>query len=115
MMAGSPRGAKESKNGPFPVCRVMCKTCPFRKNSPYAALARDLTISALTQSSRICHSTGSSAIHHHTGKPRRLCRGARNQQLQLFYRLGVIDAATDAAWNRECLARGLPIPPSTAG
>ena len=114
-MAGSPRRAKESKHGPFPVCRVMCKTCPFRKGSPYASLAPDLTISALTQSSRICHSTGSSAIHHHTGKPRRLCRGARNQQLQLFYRLGVIDAATDAAWNRECLARGLPIQPSTRG
>jgi hypothetical protein len=76
----------------------MCGTCPFREGSPHAYLAPDLAISAISCSSRICHSTGSNAINRRTGKPERLCRGARDVQLKHFHRLGVIDAPTDQAW-----------------
>lgn len=43
----------------IPVQPSPCRTCPFRKGSPYSYLADDLAASALTDGSRICHSTGS--------------------------------------------------------
>lgn len=80
----------------------MCKTCPFRPGSPYAYLADTLAESALSAASRICHSTGGrNAIHPKgTGKPARVCRGARDLQLRLMTALKVIDAPTDAAWSK---------------
>ena len=80
----------------------MCATCPFRKGSPYAHLEAALTESAMTEASRICHSTGSNAINAQTRKPSALCRGARNVQLQLFASIGFIDAPTDEAWAKRC-------------
>lgn len=80
-----------------PVCKAMCGTCPFRDGSPYEFLRADLTASALTEASRICHSTGSNGVNHRTGKKPLLCRGARDLQLQMFFRLGFIDAPTDEA------------------
>jgi hypothetical protein len=94
---------------PLPVRATKCATCPFRADSPHAYLAHDLTQSALGQSSRICHSTGSdNAINRRTGKPPLLCRGARDIQLQVFHRLGFLRDATDEAWNEKCVELGLP-------
>lgn len=92
-----------------PTRRTMCATCPFRKGSPNANLVEILAESAKTTSSRICHSTGSNnAINRITGKPPALCRGARDVQLEHFFRLKVIDAPTDAAWSRQCRRMGIP-------
>lgn len=83
------------------VCAEMCATCPFRPGSKYAFLKDDLTRSALTAGSRICHSTGSrNAINHRTGKPPLLCRGARDIQLRHFHSVGVIAEPTDEAWSK---------------
>lgn len=82
----------------IPLMAVMCSTCPFKDNSPTKYLADDLAISAITDASRICHSTGSNGLRGRTGKPSRLCRGARNIQLQVFCTLGVIEHPTDEAW-----------------
>ncbi len=80
-------------------CLAMCATCPFRAGSPYAYLRDDLATSALTQATRICHSTGSrNAINRRTGKPARACRGARDVQLQFFAGIGFLSAPTDTAW-----------------
>lgn len=78
----------------LPVCPVKCATCPFREGSPYADLAPMLTEKALFESGR-------SAIHHRTGKPPALCRGARDMQLAMFFGLGFIEAPTDEAWARK--------------
>jgi hypothetical protein len=92
----------------LPVAPRMCATCPFRAGSPYAQLARDLADSALSAASRICHSTGSNnAINRRTGRPAALCRGARDVQLQHFYRIGFLSAPTDAAWNAKCAEMNL--------
>jgi hypothetical protein len=81
----------------------MCATCPFREGSPYAHLADDLGDSAVNNRSRICHSTGSNnAINRRTGKPARICRGARDLQLQVFTAIGVLTAPTDEAWDAKC-------------
>ena len=79
----------------------MCATCPFRKGSKYECLRPELEASALTEASRICHSTGSNGIHHRTGKPERLCRGARDSQIKMFHALNFIEAPTDEAWNKK--------------
>ena len=83
----------------LPVLKEKCATCPFREGSPYAHLAPQLTLSAASEASRICHSTGSgNAINRRTGRKPALCRGARDFQLQMFHRLGVIEKPTDEAW-----------------
>lgn len=81
-----------------PLMAEMCPTCPFREGSPYEGLRTELTISALSDASRICHSTGSNGIHKRTGKPPKLCRGARTVQLNYFAATGFISAPTDAAF-----------------
>jgi hypothetical protein len=80
------------------VCKTKCATCPFRPGSPYEKLKADLTVSALTNASRICHSTGSNAINARTGKKPELCRGARDVQLEHFHSTGFLAAPTDEAW-----------------
>ena len=85
----------------MPVNRRMCAACPFRAGSPYADLAPDLADSARGQSSRICHSTGANnAINRRTGKPERICRGARDEQLRFFVGLGFLSEPTDASLGR---------------
>jgi hypothetical protein len=86
----------------------MCATCPWRKGSPYAYLREDLERSAMTESSRICHSTGSNnAINARTGKPAALCRGARDSQLQMFFKMGFLSEPTDEAWTEKCSEMGI--------
>jgi hypothetical protein len=88
----------------------MCATCPFRAGSPYAYLNNDLERSALTNRSRICHSTGSNnAINRRTGKRPMLCRGARDAQLKFFADMKFISEPTDEAWNEKCKEMGLPV------
>lgn len=94
--------------GRLPVVRVQCATCPFRKGSKYKYLAADLSISALAEASRICHSTGANnAINRRTGIKPQLCRGARDVQLQFFAGIGFIANATDEAWDAKCKEMGI--------
>ena len=87
---------------PLKVNKQMCATCPWREGSPYADLRDSLERSALSQASRFCHSTGSNnAINQWTGKPERVCRGARNVQLKVLAGIGFLDAPTDAAWEKK--------------
>jgi hypothetical protein len=89
------------------VMRSMCATCPFREGSPYSDLAEYLAFAAMSEGSRVCHSTGSNAINKNTGKPERICRGARNSQIQKLHRIGFLPAATDAAWDAKCKELGI--------
>lgn len=83
-----------------PPLKAMCATCPFREDSPYRYLVDHLSESAIFETSRLCHSTGTSAIFPKgTGKQPKTCRGARDLQLQIFHALGVISEPTDAAWD----------------
>lgn len=92
----------------IPVMPQMCKTCPWQPRSPYKYLTADLAASALNEASRICHSTGgNNAINRRTGKPERLCRGARNVQLQYFAAIKFIEAPTDEAWEKKCMETGI--------
>lgn len=81
----------------IPVMAGMCATCPFRAGSKFEGLRTALSISALSEASRVCHSTGVNALAR-TAKPLRLCRGARDLQLAFFAAIGFINAPTDAAF-----------------
>lgn len=88
--------------------RAMCATCPFRQGSEYQYLAPDLAKSALTEATRICHSTGSdNGINRRTGKKPRACRGARDLQLKMFAGMGFIKEPTDEAWAAKCREMGM--------
>jgi hypothetical protein len=90
------------------VNKTMCATCPWREGSPYAYIAATLQHSALNEASRICHSTGkNNAIYERTGKPERICRGARDVQLKMFVAMGFLSEPTDKAWESKCAEMGL--------
>jgi len=93
-----------------PVRPTMCATCPFRIGSPFQELAPALAKSALTDASRICHSTGSNAISANTGLPEQLCRGARDVQVHYMHLTGFIDKPTDEAWDKKCMEMGIVTP-----
>jgi len=83
----------------FPVCAAQCSTCPFRVDAsgrhPDPQLVSRIQLRCLTEASQICHHP------RLQGKPEtHLCRGARDYQLQIFHRLGLLDTPTDAAWER---------------
>src|SRR4051794_31621422 len=86
----------------FPkVLHVMekhCATCPF--HAAGWTHVRELLTSRAMQAAPICHSTGSRALKKGKDwiKQAHVCRGARNLQLDMMFRLGVIKAPTDAAW-----------------
>ena len=47
------------------------------------------------------------SIYTHIEKTTGFCRGARNFQLGVFARLGVIEEPTDEAWKQRCRKVGL--------
>jgi hypothetical protein len=89
------------------VNKAMCATCPWREDSAYAYLRRELEYSAKHEASRICHCTGSNAINENTGKPEAFCRGARDVQLRWLASAGFLSAPTDESWDAKCLEIGI--------
>ena len=84
----------------YPVMKAKCATCPFRTDErgryPDPRLISRIQQQCLNDASQICHHP------ELEGKPQtHLCRGARDFQLDIFHRLGVIDAPTDAAWQEK--------------
>ena len=90
----------------LPVRKTKCATCPFLVGSKYAYLVANLSAASM-QESRICHSTGTSAIMGRTGLPSFICRGSRDTQLHVMHALGVIAAPTDEAWNKQRASCGM--------
>lgn len=79
-----------------------CKICLFRTDEKGRYLepkaVRKLEVGLVSQNSLICHSTMDKSKNK-----KLICRGARDYQLTIFHRLGVIDEPTDEAWNEAFL------------
>jgi len=80
--------------------KKQCATCVLRKDDRGRYVDRTLAISVmnrcLTQASQVCHHP------RLEGKPEtHLCRGARDYQIEFFYRLGFLSAPTDLAWKEK--------------
>lgn len=96
----------------WPVMKAPCASCPIGKVPEIEAVV----LNRILDRSQICHHP---RLH---GKPEtHLCRGARNIQLTLFYRLGMIDAPTDQAFQaaaQKAVRKGIHvqgIAPSSQG
>lgn len=75
------------------VNKEMCPTCPFQANGDPEI--RFSVMMRCINNSQICHHP-----RLHGKKETCLCRGARNHQLQIFHRMGFIEAPTDEAWEK---------------
>jgi hypothetical protein len=96
-----PRAAKPVKIKSWPVRKAMCPSCPFREGGDRQLAARVL-VRTLFKASQICHHPRLSG-----GKQHELCRGARNEQLTLLCRMGLLPAPTDAAFKAKLVELGL--------
>ena len=76
-----------------------CSTCPLNKDengrdqSPQ--IAAKVKNQCLTEASQICHHP-----RLHGKAESHLCRGARDFQLQIFHRLGILEEPTDESWEK---------------
>ncbi len=84
----------------IPVRKASCATCPFL-DTGWTHVRDFLTKRALTEGSPICHSTGGKDALTHSLGPTQICRGARDFQIQYFYRIGFLDAPTEEAWEAK--------------
>lgn len=67
-----------------------------------------VTHSALNEGARICHSTGKDNLFHKdTGRPEKLCRGARDLQLAMFVAWRFLAEPTDECWDAKCKELGI--------
>ena len=83
----------------LPTRAYSCSTCPFL-DTGWTHVRPLLIDRALTEASPICHSTGKDALVKSQG-PAQICRGARDLQIQFFYRIGFLDAPTEEAWETK--------------
>lgn len=75
----------------MPVRKRQCATCVFKAECDggihlAAGRREEIQVNLLRGINQICHHGNSS-----------ICRGGRDFQLQVFHRMGIIDAPTDAA------------------
>ena len=76
----------------WPVMAEKCASCPFREGGDIELRNRVMERTIL-QCSQVCH-----APRLHGKKETHLCRGARDEQLTILYRMGLIPEPTDAAF-----------------
>lgn len=83
----------------WPVMAKQCSTCVFKmyKNGDWVNpdLAQ-MVDGRLMECSQICHHP-----RLYGKKETHLCRGTRDRQIDLIYKLGVISAPTDEAWEAK--------------
>jgi hypothetical protein len=74
------------------VMAKCCPTCPFGPRGDRQVRAK--VEARVLKTSQVCHHP---RLH---GKPEtHLCRGARDYQIMLLHRMGVLAEPTDAAWS----------------
>lgn len=78
----------------WPVMPAQCQTCPFRDQKDRSLAVEVLNRTGL-HASQICHHPKLSGK-----KETHLCRGVRDHQLTLLFRLGYIEDATDTAFTK---------------
>ena len=76
----------------WPVMAEKCASCPFREGGDIELRNRVMERVNIS-SSQICHHP-----RLHGKKETHLCRGARDEQLTILYRMGLIPEPTDAAF-----------------
>jgi len=91
------------KTAKYPVRKRNCKTCPWLEGQAEEwACLKPMLMDRALHSTPLCHSTGK-ALTRHNGERLKahVCRGARDFQLELWYRMGFLSAPTDEAWDAK--------------
>jgi len=83
-------GMKNIRN--WPVMAAKCESCPFREGGDIELRNKVMERTLLT-ASQICHHP-----RLHGKKETHLCRGARDEQLTILFRLGMLPEPTDRAF-----------------
>lgn len=96
----------------MPVMQSRCPSCPFRPKCKggKTQFRETLLTTGFSDATTICHSTGDSDVvprHQKLHRQPRLCRGLRNVQRAMFFKLGFIEADTDEAWNKKRAEMGV--------
>lgn len=78
----------------WPIMTAQCASCPFREIGDIAV--RNSVMSRLFDASQICHHP-----RLHGKKETHLCRGARDLQLTILYRMGWLPEPTDQAFREK--------------
>lgn len=85
----------------LPVMPQKCPTCPFGDNDVLGV--RKAIEVVLMEGVRICHK------HELNGfRGNFICRGAFDEQCEIFYRMGVVSAPTQEAWDQKRREVGMP-------
>lgn len=74
----------------MPVNKTRCKTCPFNDDGCISIRTR-VQGQVLSTASQLCHGT----------ENKTLCRGARDFQIQIFFRMGFLREESDQAWEEK--------------
>lgn len=77
----------------LPVMSNRCATCPFNENGNMEL--RGVVTARLLKSSQLCHHPRFKGV-----KETHVCRGARDLQIAVMHRLGLLETADDAGWNK---------------
>lgn len=98
-MKSGPNMPKNVRN--WPVMKSKCATCPFGEGGDLQIRTR-VEKQVVGEASQICHHPKLSGK-----KETHLCRGARDFQLQIFFRMGFLSAPTDQAWKEKIQELGI--------
>jgi hypothetical protein len=82
---------KALKARDMPVMAAKCSTCPFKGNGNIEL--RNRIMQRMFKTSQICHAPALKGK-----KQTHLCRGARDEQLTVLFRLGFLTEPTDQAF-----------------
>lgn len=91
-----PEAAKGVTPADLPIMRMKCRTCPFKRD--HEDSVRQAVSRKLLSATQLCHHP---RLHGKTET--HICRGARDEQLTLMHRMGIIPKPTDAAWRSTWL------------
>jgi len=79
----------------FPVMKKTCPSCPFGEGN-WSEVTDMVKGRCITKASQICHHP-----RLHNKRESHLCRGARDFQITIFHRLGVLKEPTDKCWREN--------------
>lgn len=111
---GAGIGRRRRHKTPPPVMPQMCKSCPFRDDGGALSLCPEVRARIhsylLDGQNHLCHSPQLAG-----GKPTHICRGGRDWQLEMWFRMRIIDTPTDEALEAAMSAAGVKCAPLGAG
>lgn len=91
--------ARSYDTSKWPVMKTQCSTCVFKMTPDGDWVNPDLAHmveARMMTCSQICHHP-----RLHGKKENHLCRGTRDRQIEIMYRLGFLSEPTDEAWQAK--------------